>query len=148
MKLMALPVSVALWAIDANLVPLAVLSGLVLAAVALSALSFLTVHRARALVDEAEQRSQAEQERCEATLQSLQETRSALEAELREIREQPLMAGVPASPKPGLNLTTRSQALRMHRRGDPPDRIAAALDIPLQEVDLLLKVHRIVISNL
>jgi hypothetical protein len=36
----------------------------------------------------------------------------------------------------------------MHRRGDSPERIAAALDIPLQEVDLLLKVHRIVISNI
>jgi hypothetical protein len=36
----------------------------------------------------------------------------------------------------------------MHRKGDPPDRIAAALEVPLQEVDLLLKVHRIVLSNL
>ena len=53
---------------------------------------------------------------------------------------------VPAIPKAGLNLSKRSQALRMHRRGDPSDQIAAALDIPLQEVDLLMKVHKIVIG--
>jgi len=54
----------------------------------------------------------------------------------------------PGPPKPGLNLTKLSQALRMHRRGDPPDQIASVLQIPLQEVDLLLKVQRIVISNI
>jgi len=36
----------------------------------------------------------------------------------------------------------------VYRRGEPPDQIAAALDLPLQEVDLLLKVHRVVIRNL
>ena len=36
----------------------------------------------------------------------------------------------------------------MHRKGDPPDQIAKALEVPLQEVDLLIKVHRIVIGNL
>ena len=36
----------------------------------------------------------------------------------------------------------------MHRQGDPPERIATALEVPLQEVDLLIKVHRIVIRNL
>jgi hypothetical protein len=36
----------------------------------------------------------------------------------------------------------------MHRRGDSADQIATALEIPLQEVDLLLKVHRIVISSM
>jgi hypothetical protein len=36
----------------------------------------------------------------------------------------------------------------MHRKGDAPDRIAAALGVPLQEVDLLIKVHRIVLDSL
>ena len=35
----------------------------------------------------------------------------------------------------------------MHRRGDPPEQIAASLEIPLQELDLLVKVHRIVMSS-
>jgi hypothetical protein len=36
----------------------------------------------------------------------------------------------------------------MHRRGEAPQKIAAALEIPRQEVELLLKVHRIVMSNI
>ena len=50
--------------------------------------------------------------------------------------------------KPGLNLSKRSQALRMHRRGEAPAQIAAALNIPSQEVELLIKVQRIVLSNM
>ncbi|MCL4796019.1 MAG: hypothetical protein KJZ84_15770 [Bryobacteraceae bacterium] len=43
-----------------------------------------------------------------------------------------------------LNVNRRSQALRMSRLGDPPERIAAALGVTRNEVDLLLKVHRAV----
>ena len=52
------------------------------------------------------------------------------------------------APLDGLNLTKRAQVLRMHRRGDPPERIASLLEVPRQEVDLLIKVHRIIISQL
>jgi hypothetical protein len=48
-----------------------------------------------------------------------------------------------AVPLPGMNLTRRSQVLRMARRGDTPDAIAAELGIPVNEVELLLKVERI-----
>lgn len=132
-------------AADPRVLPLAILSGLVLAAVALS---FFGLIRAQALVRDAEQRAKAGQEQCEAVLESLRESHNSLAAELREIRQPTPIAVASTPPGPGLNLTKRSQALRMHRRGDPLDRIAATLDIPLQEVDLLLKVHRIVISNL
>jgi hypothetical protein len=71
----------------------------------------------------------------------------SLAARLRDLELQPSQPSVPGSPRPALNMTKRSQALRMHRQGDPPDQIATALDLPLQEVDLLLKVHRIVLSN-
>jgi len=54
----------------------------------------------------------------------------------------------PARRPPALNMTKRSQALRRHRQGDPPEEIAAALDLPHQDVDFLLKVHRIVLSSL
>jgi hypothetical protein len=50
-------------------------------------------------------------------------------------------------PKAGFNLSKRSQALRMHRRGEAPGHIASTLELPRQEVELLLKVHRIVIQN-
>ena len=135
-------------AIDPSVWLLALLSGVFLAAVGASGVSLLAVMRAKVLLREVAERAQAGQERHEALLESLRAGQSLLEAELREIRDQPAVTMVSGPLKPGLNLSTRSQALRMHRRGEPPSRIAAALDIPLQEVDLLLKVHRIVIGHM
>ena len=43
----------------------------------------------------------------------------------------------------GLNLSKRAQALRMHRRGEPLSSIAAALESPQGEIQLLLKVHNL-----
>jgi hypothetical protein len=40
-----------------------------------------------------------------------------------------------------LNLTRRAQALRMRRRGESPATIAAALRVPRNEIDLLLKLE-------
>ena len=54
----------------------------------------------------------------------------------------------PPPPRSGLNLTKRSQALQMHRRGEAPLEIAAALSIPRNEVELLVKVQRIVLAGL
>jgi hypothetical protein len=42
---------------------------------------------------------------------------------------------------PGLNLTRRTQALRMHRRGESVQTIAAALSAPRNEIELLLKLQ-------
>jgi len=42
-----------------------------------------------------------------------------------------------------LNLTRRAQALRMQRRGESPATIAAALRLPRNEVDLLLKLQKL-----
>jgi len=47
----------------------------------------------------------------------------------------------PTPPRSGLNLTKRSQALQMFRRGETPQDIAAALSIPSNEVELLVKVQ-------
>jgi len=47
-----------------------------------------------------------------------------------------------------MNLTRRSQALRLRRKGESPRRIAEALGAPLQEMDLPIKVHEIVLNNL
>ncbi len=79
------------------------------------------------------------------------EMRQSLEALARQVHElrvaAPAFAGDPAAARPGLNLSKRSQALRMHRRGENAEQIAAALQVPRQEVDLLVKVHRIVLSS-
>lgn len=52
-----------------------------------------------------------------------------------------------AIPREGMNLSKRSQALRMHRLGQSPENIAAALGVSRREVDLLLKVHRTVLET-
>jgi hypothetical protein len=84
-------------------------------------------------------------------LQTAQRSRDALAAQVQEmesalghirrsvtdIEERPGAAG------PGLNLTRRAQALRMHRRGESVETIAAALSAPRNEIDLLLKLQTI-----
>ena len=43
--------------------------------------------------------------------------------------------------RPGMNLSRRSQALRLARRGESPEQIACRLGLPTGEVRLLLKIH-------
>jgi len=52
--------------------------------------------------------------------------------------------GSPAATGNSVNNTLRSKVLKMHRLGQSPDRIAGALRVPKGEVDLLVKVHKIV----
>lgn len=47
----------------------------------------------------------------------------------------------------GINLSRRSQALRLYRRGETPEQIASSLMVPTGEVRLLLKVHRLVMER-
>jgi hypothetical protein len=79
---------------------------------------------------------------------ALQAAVARLTAELAAKREDGIerTAEPPPAPAPfrcTLNLSTRSQALRMSRRGDATQQIAAALGVPEKEVELLLKVQRI-----
>jgi hypothetical protein len=115
--------------------------------VALSALllSIVAVFQAKSLLQASQHRNTELRSRQEARLDAVQSSIDALGAEVRGLEGQP--AG-PMSVKPGLNLSKRSQALRMHRRGEAPAQIAAALNIPSQEVELLIKVQRIVLSNM
>ena len=127
------------------LVPFAALTAFVLASLALS---FYTLFSAKAHVHGAASSEQASRSECEASLQAMQSSLEGLAAQVHDMQQQPPTTFVTANTKPGLNLSKRSHALRLHRRGDPPQQIAAALEIPLQEVDLLIKVHRIVMSNI
>jgi hypothetical protein len=87
------------------------------------------------------------QQEMESSLQALRQTVEALAGQASDHREQPSPSAVPTPPMAGLNMTKRSQALRMHHKGDTAERIADILNIPLQEVDLLLKVNRIIVKN-
>lgn len=84
---------------------------------------------------------------CQSEINALTESVDKLTRGQREMERQMATVAVIAPQKPALNLTKRSQALRMDRRGDPPEQIASVLELPLQEVELLIKVHRIVMSN-
>jgi hypothetical protein len=95
------------------------------------------------------------------TVEKLRTRISKLEAQVQQATElaagigglrsriEELESGAPASEiLPGkaasLNGTVRSKVLKMHRLGQPIDRIADNLRVPKGEVDLLVKVHQIV----
>jgi hypothetical protein len=94
-----------------------------------------------------EQRTSGGRARCEATSQTMKEALDDLAAKIQAVQQRPPPEAAPVLPRRGLSPARRTQALRLHRRGEPPQQIAAALEIPLTEVDLLLKAHRIVMSN-
>jgi hypothetical protein len=77
--------------------------------------------------------------------------RLSAEGEIRELRTkieqlqakpEPDPAPAPVMNVQSLNLTTRTKALRMHRRGEAIPSIAAALGAQQEEIDLLLKLDR------
>ena len=64
------------------------------------------------------------------------------EAEMRSERD--MGAHGPLS---GLNVNRRTQAIRLLRRGERPEQVAATLGVPPPEAELLLKVHRITMGK-
>jgi hypothetical protein len=113
--------------------------GLLAAGLLLCLYLFLSAKReARRAGLRAERSRQALEER----IQTLQAAVDGLRAGLEELEERSDKLVEPPPAASGLNLTKRSQALRMHRRGEAPENIAAALLLPPQEVELLLKVDQ------
>ena len=129
---------------NALLLPLSILCGLILSG---TAVSLFVLYRAHCLFRQMSGYAPVKAPRRDAEFQSLRDTVEALAAQLHDLQKHPPVAAAPGLPRPGLNLNKRSHALRMHRHGEGAEQIAAALDLPRQEVDLLLKVHRIVLSN-
>lgn len=93
------------------------------------------LHRVSALAAAAPVELGIRLEKIEATVDSLGQRQGELELHLSRLPQL-------SAPRPSMNLARRSQALRMYRRGERPEQIAAALGIPQGEVDLLLKLHR------
>jgi hypothetical protein len=131
--------------LPAQVVSMAVAAG---AAFGAAAFSVLTLWRAKSLLRSAEQNAAAAATRADDAIGILQQKVGDLCQEIAEVRRNAATIPVATVRRAGLNLEKRSQALRMHRRGEQPAEIAAALEIPLQEVNLLLKVHRIVLSTI
>ena len=122
---------------------LALVSTLALTAVGVSWFAFVY---AKSLVQTANRRTHELQHEMERTVQATKAGLEELTADVQDMGRQPSVATAPGRLRGGLNLTTRSQVLRLHRRGETAEQIASMLEIPRQEVDLLLKVHRIVLS--
>jgi hypothetical protein len=128
-----------------QLVPVATMCGLVLASVALS---ILTLARAQALLRAARSNMDDIDPTYGSAIESLRQQLQALQKQAQDARQYPPLAAIPPAPRSGMNLDKRSQALRLHRRGEASSQIAAMLELPLQEVELLIKVHRIVLRSI
>jgi hypothetical protein len=126
-------------------ISLGILCVLALAATGVSLFALLC---ARALATDVCRRVSDVENTMQAALRATEAKLADLAAEARDREDQPAVTVLPARLRPGLNLTTRSQALRLHRHGESAENIAKLLEVPRQEVDLLLKVHGIVIKGI
>jgi hypothetical protein len=66
---------------------------------------------------------------------------------LREAEERAGLLVAPAPPRSGLNLAKRTQAMRMYRQGRDPRAVAATLELPRADVELLMKVQKMVLNS-
>lgn len=90
---------------------------------------------------------QQEHDSVSTALNSFRASLGSIQGSLND-QEAALVSAVQApTPSLSMNLTKRSQALRMYRRGEKAEQIAEALQIPRNEIDLLLKVHRSVVEQ-
>ena len=83
----------------------------------------------------------------DASLQDLKAKVDDLSMRLRDAEDRAGIQELPPAPKASLNLNKRTQVIRMSRRGETAENIAAYLSIPRKEVELLLKIHGIILSG-
>lgn len=108
-------------------------------------LLFLSLKRENAQL---RRRAQDEHQAFQRTLDSFRSSLAKLEASQADRDAMPAPVSAAEPPMESMNINKRSQVLRLFRRGESVERIASALHLPRTEVDLLLKVHRTVISQL
>ena len=72
---------------------------------------------------------------------------SELNARIGILEKEDRHAGNTEPGASGLNSTLRGKVLKMHRLGQPAERISEVLRVPRGEVDLLVKVHAIVMRT-
>ena len=86
-------------------------------------------------------------------LDASEESRKALAVKVEELQGAVnQLAEEPVAPLPGpvrnsINLTKRAQVLRMRRRGESVESITAALCVPRNEIELLLKLNEMAESR-
>lgn len=72
---------------------------------------------------------------------------SGLKSTLEELQRMQAERQAALVPQASINLTKRGQILRMSRRGETPQHISAALSLPEKEVNLTLKVHKMMLNG-
>ena len=87
-------------------------------------------------------------ENLRGALESAHTSLRTLENNLQEVQQQTGMLTAPAPTRSGMNLSKRTQVLRLHRAGEDPAKIACALGLPRGEVDLLIKVQGVVLRQI
>jgi DNA-binding NarL/FixJ family response regulator len=78
----------------------------------------------------------------DSEIASVRQSIEQIRGELAQLSQESSRLVEPPPTASGLNLTKRSQVLRLYRRGESPGHIAAALSMPQGEVELLLKVEQ------
>jgi hypothetical protein len=79
----------------------------------------------------------------EASKETLASQVREMESSMASLREKVEdIGGRPTPGNPAMNLNRRVQMLRMHRRGESLETIAAALSTPRNEVELLIRLQR------
>jgi malonyl CoA-acyl carrier protein transacylase len=117
-------------------------------ALAATGISFFALLCTRALATDVCRRVSDLESTMQSALRATEGKLAELAAEARDRESQSPVTVLPARLRLGLNMTIRSQALRLHRHGESAENIAKVLEVPRQEVDLLLKVHGIVIKGI
>jgi len=111
------------------------------AAVALAALVCLL--QVRAAQREMQIRWNKRLQSVQAEVGTLRGKVDQMRSRLEEADQRATLISSPATPKDGLNLARRTQALRLLRKGERPEQIASALSMPIGEAVLLAKVQQI-----
>lgn len=106
-------------------------------AIGLCTYLFLSVRRELRIVETRSLR------RTEALRTQLREFAGELETISKEIEVMDQKSDPSATVARTLGSTVRIQALRMIKHGDPPEQIAGALNLPRTEVELLIKVQKL-----
>ena len=129
--------------LERYLIPIAPLALLALAAIAcliLFASLEKEIRRLRRLV-----KGRPEPDQASST--ELQLKLDDLNARVRDAEERSGILPPPAPRLNSLNLNKRTQAIRLARKGEAANHIATSLSIPRKEVELLLKVYGLSLTN-
>ncbi len=79
--------------------------------------------------------------------ENLESRLESFDTRLRAAEDRSTALVPPAPLRSGFNLNKRTQVLRLSRQGEKPAGIAAALQLPRAEVELLLRVEELAAAN-